>query len=377
MRFVLLVTLLAHASANSGFLVAPLIRTTASTLGIKAIDNHRGFVPRVLPRVLQKKASFYVASFELGGQKQTAVIDTGSADLWVFGKKSGAKVTYDTRTGEDLEMPFRVRYLDGDVAKGGYFLDDFVWGDIKLKLQFGVSNNKPPESDFGILGIGDKSHEAAVYVYKNDAYENLPSILKMQGLTQSVSYSLNLRGTDKDSGSLVFGAFDTSRFLGRLKVFDVNMTKGFRVSFKVNGKYQIAELDSGTTFSFFDSDVVDEIVTGFGAVWDESEEVFMVSEMPDSDLVFDFNGVRVTVPSSELWQEHITKHETFYHYYLTILPNTHTKGQNLLGISFLRSAYVIFDLDNKQVAVGQAASNRSPSNYVTIGPEGIPPEYII
>lgn len=372
MKIVLLFTLLAHAFANSDFLVAPLVRTTANASGIKQVNSHRGAVPEVL----QNKVYMYLATFELGGQKQSAIIDTGSSDLWVFDSDSGAAVTYDTQTGEDLGKPFRIRYLDGTSARGGYYRDDFHWGDINVKLQFGVAKTRSPRARYGVFGIADKSQEAAVNYEESNQYENLPSVLKKQGLTQSVSYSINLSGVDEDAGTIVFGAIDTSRFLGKLKVFHVNTKIDFRVPFRVNGKTQIADLDSGTSLCYLDRYLVDDIASKFGAVWDEDQDAYVVSDLPADDLVFDFYGVDVIMPPSELWQPYVNGDGSL-NYYLTILPNTHSQGINLLGDSFLRSAYVVYDLDHKQVAIAQADPNPGSPNYVAIGADGIPKDYTI
>lgn len=370
MRSVFLFTLLTRAFAGSDFVVVPLTVISAKTTRPEKVAKYQGSVPKPL----SNKISGYLASFQLGGQDQFAIVNTGSADLWVFDSESGAEITYNTKTGQTVGVPFEIGYIDGTTAKGEYYLDDFVWGDINVKLQFGVSESKPFTTEYGVFGIADKSLEASADDDENNTYENLPSVLKSQGLTKSVSYSIYLNDHD---GEIVFGAFDTSRFLGKVKVFDIDTKSGFRVPFAINGLYQIAELNCGSGLSYLDNNIVYEIATGFGAVWDDDERAFKVSKRPKGDLDFNFYGMHITMPNCELWHRYRSDGDSHFYYYFTILPNLLSGGFNMLGENFLRSAYVIYDLEHEQVAIGPSNPNPGLSHYVAIAGNGIPRRYTV
>jgi hypothetical protein len=47
-------------------------------------------------------------------------------------------------------------------------------------------------------------------------------------------------------------------------------------------------------------------------------------------------------------------------------------GTSVLGDTFLRSAYVVYDLDNNEISLAQSAFNATTSNVIEITSAGVP-----
>lgn len=362
----ILFTLLTQVFARDGFITVP-IRRVYGNATIKEETNGQ----RIIEEPLTNKVWKYLAKFKLGGQDQLALIDTGSSDLWVYQKTSKDEIAYDPGTGHKLPDPFETCYIDGTHIKGDFYVDDMTWGDVDMKIQFGVSTSRGIDEQ-GVFGINGRARNTKMS--NGQPYETFPFRLKSTGHTDSVSYSLYLNGVDEENGFIVFGAIDTSRFIGKLKIFDVDIDRGFQLPFFVAGQEQRADLDCGSSVTYLDDFLVDSIANDFGATWDPKIKAYKVPgpEIPKGDLTFSFFGVSITVPASELWYQRAYGKPD---YHLSILPSSQTKGVNILGDNFLRSAYVVYDLDHGKVGIAPANFAPGPSNFVKITTEGIPSQY--
>ena len=54
-----------------------------------------------------------------------------------------------------------------------------------------------------------------------------------------------------------------------------------------------------------------------------------------------------------------------------IQPDYGTEGTLLLGDTFLRSAYVLFDIDNQRISLAQTNTNPTGPEYVVACPDGV------
>lgn len=148
-------------------------------------------------------------------------------------------------------------------------------------------------------------------------------------------------------------------------------------------------LDSGTTLTYLPSRVASQIYDAFGAVDDTSSsglvyvDCDLLSSKKNTTVDFRFgssNGPLVRVPIDEVILDNVKG-------YINIgleLPDLpfddvcsfgiqSLSGIYLLGDTFLRSAYVVYDLTNKKVALAQANVNATGSNVMEItASSGIP-----
>ena len=227
-----------------------------------------------------------------------------------------------------------------------------------LQFGLGIAQNVT----IGIIGIGYPGNEALIFQNKT-GYPNLIEHMFSQGLVESRSYSLYLNDLDALTGNIIFGGVDLDAFSGTLYTFPLNPPKsgapiaefiitltgitvtsdcgcssviGPSSSFPAN-----ALLDSGTTVVGLPQAIADNIAAELNATLEASG----VYNLPSCDslpstgsLTFDFSGATINVPFGGF-----------------VLPGPEN-GTCILGLqviegncvilgdTFLRSAYVVFDL---------------------------------
>lgn len=258
-----------------------------------------------------------------------------------------------------------------------------------------------PEVSNSSRGIGYANSVANVFTGSGTSYVNLPLALVNAGLINSPAYSLWLDDIKSSAGSILFGGIDTAKYTGQLQSIKVypssrsgNVTS-FTVAFTslhatsssgtdlltASNYAQPAILDSGTTLTLLPDDIAALVFQELGAVDDKDIGAVVVPCALGSNsgyLKFGFGGASgptINVPVSEL-----------------VLPLTLTSGGTpkfkngadacqlgiqaagdlpiLFGDSFLRSAYVVYDLANNQVGLAQTDFNATGSNIVEFASKG-------
>lgn len=210
------------------------------------------------------------------------------------------------------------------------------------------------------------------------------------------------------TGSILFGGVDTEKYTGNLTSVPIQRTSGtgslteFAIALtnlSVTGENgntttlttsNFAEsvvLDSGTTLSYLSDPIATSIFTHFDAVDASSTygNVYINCDMrstashmfitytfgtsgptisvPISELIFDFIGVfsagTVNGGSSTSQLQPFERTCAF-----GIQPAGN--GGSLLGDTFLRSAYVVYDLKNDQISLAQTKFNTTESKIVEL-----------
>lgn len=353
--------------------------------------------------------SLYIANISIGTPPQTMSVqlDTGSSDLWVPASDSnicsepscdawGAFDYHNSKTFDVLNNlgDFEIAYGDGSQYQGQYFSDNLVIGDAKLKgVIMAVAESAQnlvgsgSRANNGLMGIGFDTNEARVDEGER-SYQGVVSQLKKQGLIKTLSYSLWLDDEDAQTGSILFGGVDTSKYVAPLIAlpmvgFDyrdpttvnevaIEMTsievKGDSGTTSLTDKNLVipALLDSGTTSSYFPTDINQKILDAFGAVQDPAISFPLVAcnlSTSKANFVFGFGGAsgpKINVPIAQL----VLDYDGELAFAdgtpaCAILVHESDKDQVILGDSFLRSAYVVYHLEAKTIAL--ANSNINPS----------------
>lgn len=293
----------------------------------------------------------------------------------------------------NLSLVFDIEYVDGSTVDGYYFTDTVVLAGATIDtVQMGLAD----ESDitYGIMGIGFESDESA-----QTLYPNIIDKFYTSGLIGARAYSLYLDDLEASSGSILFGGVDTDKYSGSLiavpiiKDSSVNNYTSFSVTLSsvaavssdgsVSSNYtmsaQAVVLDSGTTLTYLPESVAESIFTTFGATYDESLGYATVdcSLADNSSLSLEYqfggaDGPTIQVALSELVLDAGTSRGGGGSNYESSAEETcafgvsMSSGTYLLGDTFLRSAYAVYDLDAKQVALAQSTFNSTSSSVVAI-----------
>lgn len=294
---------------------------------------------------------------------------------------------------------FSISYVDKKAASGDYVTDDLHFAGHELKdVQFGLG--LASSSQRGFIGLGYPIREAYATSQKGNPFPNLPQILKDEGLINTNAYSLWLNNREASHGSLLFGGVDTAKFHGNLTTLPIEKKHGQFEQFLVNltdlhfshatntsnssqfssGKSILplpVLLDSGSTLITLPKDVVHEIFRTLKVVaYDgKSAEIDCGIGYENFTLDFTFSAAKISVPMSELVLpippdqdgNEKTEDDGTPLCRLGITYTTKPTTPLILGDTFLRSAYVVYDMSNNEISIAPTNFNALESNIVEIG----------
>lgn len=353
---------------------------------------------------MDNEQTLYFVNVTVGtpAQKLRLHLDTGSSDLWVNTPNSalcssatgpckfaGTYTANSSSTYEYVNSVFNISYVDGSGAQGDYVSDMVTIGNTQVnRLQFGIGYTS--SSTQGILGVGYKANEVQVGRAGLAPYANLPARMVEQGLFSSNAYSLWLNDLQANKGNILFGGVDTDQFTGTLQTvpiqanggriaeFLITLTSVTLTSASIGGDNMALAvlLDSGSSLTYLPDTMVQSIYTAVGAQYDTTEGAAYVPCSLANDktrtLTFSFSGASITVPMDELVLDLVTssgRRPSFRNGASACLFGIGPagKGTNVLGDTFLRSAYVVYDLDNNAISLAQTKMNATTSNIKEIG----------
>ncbi|KAH6642809.1 aspartic peptidase domain-containing protein [Boeremia exigua] len=379
---------------------------------VVGLDIQRRNVPDPVARDLRRRQStvqqtldnletLYFANATMGTPPQSfrLHIDTGSSDLWMNaansrlcteqGNQCGDSGTYnanDSSTYEFVNNAFNISYVDGSGAAGDYATDTFRFGGQTIRdMQFGIGYiSSSPE---GILGIGYTINEVQVNRFGLDEYPNLPQKLKDDGTISTNAYSLWLNDLDASTGSILFGGVDTAKYTAPLRTLPIAPEQATFAEFIIiltdmgtiahptslfSGSNVPVLLDSGSSLTYLPDPVASALYTSLGARYDTRQASAFVScdlANQSGGLAFGFSGVTIEVPWNELVITAAVSRGTPV-CILGIAPAG--SGTSVLGDTFLRSAYVVYDLERNAISLAQTVFNASASDVKEIANDGVP-----
>lgn len=355
---------------------------------------------------------YFSTSINLGtpSQELNVIFDTGSADLWVMDTnnpnclnslnssiKDNSKIdcsqitTFDSKKSSSFKKlsddRFYINYVDETYAEGEWATDTLTINGITINnMQFGLAlNATTPVS--GVLGIGFQRREA-VRGYpgaSNEFYLNFPEVLKQDGIVDVVAYSLHLGQTS----SIIFGGLDKNAFEGNMytfpmvNVYPTVVDKPATLSLTIQGLYaynsnsleqtQIFNtkypvlLDSGTTLVSFPIEIADKMANYVNATYSEKESIYIMdcpTDTLNTGFMFDFGDLKLNVSLASF----ILPPDGEAYCGFGVLPSSNSIT---LGDSFLKNAYVVYDLENYQISLAKAINGNSlDENIIDIPSDG-------
>lgn len=351
---------------------------------------------------LVNKGTFYMVNVLLGADKQQVgvIIDTGLSDLWVtspenpqcaldkssVGKNAVSKYallgTYDCGEYGTFEPSssllfawndtlFLLRYLDSLYVLGKWGHDRVAVGGVLLELLlFAVANWT--NATVLVLGIGLPALEGT-YAYATSSqtayqYENLPMRLKLEGVIDKVMYLLFLGQRTSTEGSLLFGDIDSSKYTGDLHTAPMvpygksNQYLHMQLALQnltVNGTDLWGGLgavvfDTGATYCQMPSAMMDQLVKTmllehlllYGGWYGSCKA------LPDTKMAFQFDGFRLDIPVANFFLQ--LSYNTGEVLDICLLAMVALSGVYVLGDSFLRLVYAVFDLEEYEISLAYA-----------------------
>jgi hypothetical protein len=312
---------------------------------------------------------------------------------------------------------FWIDYVDGTGASGDYFSDVFTIGGVAVHdLQMGLASHI--SSGIGVLGVGFSSN-----MPNKRSYPNIMDRMVSQGLISLKAYSLQLEGGDSPSGSILFGGLDTSKFSGTLQRISFRPDRyGRYTSFMVDisglsatvngatsqvvtsGNAVRGVLDSGSTLTYLPDTIAQSLVDQLETYTDGRYTYINCDSQstPTHATFLTFTlGAKATImiPLSSLILDLLSP-AALAELPLSSIPFkrvcvcgiqrldsiTATGGHGvehaLLGQTFLRSAYVVYNLEGREAGIAQAsrdapflslgadADEKEPGEIVELGRDG-------
>jgi hypothetical protein len=249
----------------------------------------------------------------------------------------------------------------------------------------------------GLIGIGYWINQAGLD-YVIEGINDPPTLIQAlvnNGDIERESYSIYLNDERNGTGSIIIGGTDATKYEGELVALqtlqdpdggdqEVTMYTHFEVALTgisiedEDGRRLLTEpdfaepglLDSGTTITYVPASIYQAIAQGFGVT---AGTIPCHYRNSDAALVYQFggsDGPEIRVPLRSLidleddraypYQDDDNTEACFF------LMDQIDEPFVMLGNSFMRSGYFVYDLENHLVAIAQVAANVSESEPTAI-----------
>ncbi|KAG5367953.1 Candidapepsin [Yarrowia sp. C11] len=375
------IALVAAAPSNPKFLTFPITKHRKSS---DLVQNHRSLLTlqAPIPVDIVNNGAFYSIALELGtpAQQFNLLLDTGSSDLWVYNitdatdcsnNKCASTGQFDgtqSSTYNFVSDDYFIQYVSGN-ASGNWGTDTLSLGGATLSnFQFACASNAAGNT--GVLGVSVEAQES-VGQYGTE-YPNFPVALQNAGYIDRLVYSLYLNTADSTDGTFLIGGIDHAKYSGNLAVLPITQEYALSVDYtsityngdEVAGSGQ-AILDSGTSLTYIPDAAFQTLVSDLG-LYDSLDPNTGLVDIPcDSDVSveFNFNGVTITASAEQLVLPTGSDSCGF-----GILSNKYADGYTLFGDTFLRNAYVVYDLQDSQIDLAQAVYTSNTDIQAQTGP---------
>jgi len=187
---------------------------------------------------------------------------------------------------------------------------------------------------------------------------------------------------------VLFGGVDTAKYTGSLQKLPVQQEQGVFAEFlitmtglsldgKVIGKNlaQAVLLDTGSSLTYLPDSITEAIYQQVNAQYASNDGVAYVPcslGKNDTTMDFTFSSPTIKVPMNEL----VIKVTSKSGRQLAFTDGTPAclfgiapagSGASVLGDTFIRSSYLVYDMANNEISIAQTNFNATASNVVEIG----------
>lgn len=250
------------------------------------------------------------------------------------------------------------------------------------------------------MGIGYPTNEAIVAYQGVTPYENLPEAMVSAGLIKASAYSLWLNDLESSTGSILFGGVNAGKYHGTLVSVPIEQEGNEYVEFVISmdqigyvasdgsstnwttDSGTTALLDSGTSLIYLPDSITEDIYSAVGATYYDQYQLAYApcaTSGQGGSLNFTFGSAVIAVGMNELFLNSTTSdgsEATFQDgtaaCIFGVLPASDSTP--VLGDTFLRSAYVVYDMSNNEIGLANTNFNSDEDKIyeITNGTSGIP-----
>ncbi|KAL5337755.1 aspartic peptidase domain-containing protein [Aspergillus crustosus] len=316
----------------------------------------------------------FVSPITIGGQELVVTFDTGSSDVWVMNTRLPSasiegRPAYDpskSTTFQKLEgATFNITYGDDSYAYGGVGTETIDVGGVTVKGQsIGLPSSVSAsilEDTYtnGLVGLGFSTLNTIQPQRQRSFFETITDVLDEPVLGASL--------VSDGVGEYEFGVIDEAKFKGELVNASVDASSGFwkfesawyRVGdgkLTKNTEATATIADTGTSLMLLDQHVVDAYyaqVHGAQYVASATGYIYPCSaELPNFAIAIGPQHL-ATVPGSLIsFSEVGTNTTTNEAVCYGGIQSNQGLNMQILGDTFLKAFYVVFDLRGPSIGVG-------------------------
>lgn len=312
------------------------------------------------------------------------LLDTGAANTWLMGShcKSGACEMHNTfdpsssKSWRTENKDFLIRYGTGNLT-GTVGKDTATIAGLKHDFEFGLANYtheffKHFAFD-GILGLAMSNSVSGTWL----------KTLKEQKVLSSMIFgvSLNRDSDGVNDGQITFGGVDRAKYTGEISYTDVPPPQKDKGEWVIpldgvgfDGKSAkttstLASIDTGTSYIFApldDLDAIFELVPGSRGYQNDLYREYEVPCDTKAPIHLTFSGVKYEILAKD-WVEKRSDDSCVGTLYAQIEGGS--AGQWLVGDTFLKNVYSVFDGDKMRIGFASKAAPPKPT-ITSAGPAG-------
>lgn len=315
----------------------------------------------------------YFVQVQLGSKKKPMymLVDTGAGSSWVMGSKCTDKActthnTFgpgDSDTFQPDDKDFTISYGSGTV-RGKLGSDTITVAGIKFKYAFGLASKTSDDfTQFAFDGILGLSMTKGA---NDNFFQAMADANKLDKSIFSIALNRAADGTNK--GEIKFGGVNEQRYSGDITYTPVSSGDGdwaielddvAYAGSKAGAGGVKSYIDTGTTFIFGPPDMVKKVHGVIPGSTSSDGQTYSVPCDSDKALTLTFSGVDYAISPKD-W---IAPKDGSGKCTSNIYGHEIVKGSWLVGDTFLKNVYAVFDRDQKRIG----EQNMSPGAVAAQG----------
>ncbi|GJN73363.1 hypothetical protein PLIIFM63780_007427 [Purpureocillium lilacinum] len=314
----------------------------------------------------------YFVTVKLGskGKSMYMLVDTGAGSSWVMGSSCTDKActmhnTFgpgDSNTFQTANKDFSISYGSGTV-RGTLATDTISLAGVSFTYNFGLASNT--SDDFtrfafdGILGLS-MSQGA------NDNF--IKSMGDAKKLDKNMfSIALNRASDGTNTGEIRFGSTNSDKYTGDITYTSVSSSDGDWAipiddmaygGSKAQAGGVKSYIDTGTSFIFGPADLVKKVHSVIPGSESSDGLTYTVPCDSNKPLTLTFSGVDFTISPTD-W---VSPKDSSGKCTSNVYGHEVVTGAWLLGDTFLKNVYAVFDKDQKRIGFAKLAGASKTSS---------------
>ncbi|KAF5133785.1 putative aspartic-type endopeptidase CTSD [Metarhizium anisopliae] len=313
---------------------------------------------------------FVKAGLGSKGKQVYLLVDTGAGSTWVMGSgctdtSCSTHTTFgpgDSSTFTDAGKSFSVSYGTGTV-QGKLVTDTINVAGISLKYTFGqASKTSDVFSHFAFDGILGMS------MGQGDSDNFLKTLVEAKKLDKNLfGIHLNRASDGSNNGEIKFGSTNPDKHIGDISYTPIGSKNGdWAIQIddmaydgkKADAGGVLSYIDTGTSFIFGPPSLVRKIHNTVPGSSSSDGLTYTVPCSSNKTLSFTFSGIDYKISSKD-W---ISPKDSSGNCTSNLYGREVVDGAWLLGDTFLKNVYAVFDADQKRIGLAAPADSKGRSS---------------